>query len=170
MSRAIGNGALDTLSKAIGSDKINENAADIQGIMDVTYGDGSDAVHLVEKSGTDYASPALIEIHHQINDLQTPEKPTVLEYSDMAPGFYLVWGYYTPGIIMLYISTNQAPTYTANYPLITLNGYNSDIHTALSVDGVDYNVSNSGSNLVLSSKVDITTNIDICVFIPAYKI
>ena len=70
MSRAVGNAALETLSKAIGSDKINENAADIQGIMSVTYGDDGDAVHLVEKSGVDYNSPALIEIHHQISDLQ----------------------------------------------------------------------------------------------------
>lgn len=81
-----------------------------------------------------------------------------------------MWGYYIPGIIVLYLSTTKTPTYTANDPLITLNGYNSDIHTVRSVDGVVYNVSNSGSDLVFSSKVDITAGIDICVFIPAYKI
>lgn len=70
MSRAVGNGAVEALSKAIGSDKINENTADIRGIMNVTYGDGGDAVHLVEKSGADYNSPALIEINQQISDLQ----------------------------------------------------------------------------------------------------
>lgn len=97
-------------------------------------------------------------------------KPTVLAYSDVASGFSIVWGYYIPGIIVLYLSTTQPPTYTAGSPLITLNGYNSDIRTVRSVDGMDYNASNSGSNLVLSSKVDITTSINICVFIPAYKI
>ena len=97
-------------------------------------------------------------------------KPTVLPYSSVASGFYVVWGYYAPGIIMMYISTTQKPTYTANNPLITLNGYNSDVHTVRSVDGMGFTVSNSGSNLVFSSEVDITTNIDICVFIPAYKI
>ena len=70
MSRAVGNGALDTLSKAIGTDKINDNAADIQGIMGVTYGDEGDAVHLIEKSGVDYNSPALIEIHSQITEIR----------------------------------------------------------------------------------------------------
>lgn len=70
MSRAVGDGALDTLSKAIGTDRANENAADIQGIMNVTYGNEPDAVHLVEKSGSDYDSPALIEIHHQISEIR----------------------------------------------------------------------------------------------------
>lgn len=97
-------------------------------------------------------------------------KPTVVPYSSVASGFYVVWAYYTPGIIAMYISTTQEPAYTANDPLIILNGYNSDVHTVRSVDGMDFTVSNSGSNLVFNSKVDITTNIDICVFIPAYKI
>lgn len=97
-------------------------------------------------------------------------KPTVLPYSVVASGFYVVWGYYIPGAILLYLSTQQPPTYTANDPLITINGYNSDVHTVRSVDGKDYNVSNSGSNLIFSSKADITTLVDICVFIPAYKI
>ena len=97
-------------------------------------------------------------------------KPTVLSCSDIASGFNVVWAYYTPGIIAIYLSTNQTPSYTANDPLITLNGYNSDIHTVRSVDGMDFNVSNSGSNLVFSSKVDITTSVDICAYIPAYKI
>ena len=97
-------------------------------------------------------------------------KPRVLLYSSVASGFYVVWGYYIPGIIVLYLSTRQTPTYTANSPLITLSGYNSDIHTVRSVDHVDYNVSNSGPDLVFTSKVDITTRIDICVFIPAYEI
>lgn len=81
MSRAVGNGALDTLSKAISSGKINENAADIQGIMGVTYGDDADAVHLVEKSGDNYNSPALIEIHRQITDLQASEKTSGLMFN-----------------------------------------------------------------------------------------
>lgn len=97
-------------------------------------------------------------------------KPTVLAFSSLAPGFHLVWGYYIPGIIIMYLSTNTKPTHTANDPIITLHGYNSDVHTIRSVDGVDYNVSNSESNLLFSSKVDITTSVDICVFIPAYKI
>lgn len=97
-------------------------------------------------------------------------KPTALAYSDMVPGFHAVWGYYIPGIIVMYLSTTTAPTYTANDPLVILNGYNSDVHTVRSVDGADYNLSNSGSNLVFSSKVDIKTHTDICVFIPAYKI
>lgn len=40
MSRAVGNEALDTLAKAIGSGKIGENSADIQGITNVTCGNG----------------------------------------------------------------------------------------------------------------------------------
>lgn len=91
MSRAVGNGALDTLSKAIGSERINENAADIQGIMGVTYGD-ADAVHLVEKSGDDYNSPALIEIHHQISDLQAPEKTSGLMFNPEAGKLYIPCG------------------------------------------------------------------------------
>lgn len=97
-------------------------------------------------------------------------KPTVLAHSAAASGFYVVWGYYIPGAILLYLSTQQTPTYTANDPLITLNGYNSDVHTVRSVDGADYKVSNSGSNLLFSSEADITTAVDICVVIPAYKI
>lgn len=97
-------------------------------------------------------------------------KPTVLVYSDVEPEFYVVWGYYIPGAILLYLSTIKTPTHTANDPLITVHGYNSDIHTVRSVDGEDYQVSNSGSNLIFSSKADITTPINICVFIPAYKI
>lgn len=92
MSRAVGNGALDTISKAIGSGKINENTADIQGIMDVTYGNGADAAHLVEKSGTDYASPALIEIHHQISDLQAPEKTSGLMFNPETGKLYIPCG------------------------------------------------------------------------------
>ena len=97
-------------------------------------------------------------------------KPSVLEYSDTASGFYVVWGFYIPGIIIMYLSTAQTPTYTANDPLIILNGYNTDVQTVRSVDGTDFKVSNSGSNLVFTSSADITTSIDICVFIPAYKI
>lgn len=97
-------------------------------------------------------------------------KPTDLVYSDLPSGFYVVWGYYTPGIIVMYLSTTQTPTYAANDPLITLKGYNSDVHTVRSIGGMDYNVSNSGSDLIFRSQVDITTNVDICVFIPAYKI
>lgn len=92
MSKAVGNGALETLAKAIGSDKISENVADIQGIMGVTYGDGGDAVHLVEKSGSDYDSPALIEIHHQVSDLQTPEKTAGLMYNPETGKLYIPCG------------------------------------------------------------------------------
>ena len=97
-------------------------------------------------------------------------KPTVLAYSVVASGFDVVWGYYIPGVILLYLSTTRTPTYTANDPLITVNGYNSDISTVRSVDGKDYKVSNSGSNLIFSSAADITTAANICVVIPAYKI
>lgn len=97
-------------------------------------------------------------------------KPTALSYSDVAPGFNVVWGYYTPGIIAMYLSTTEAPTYTAHDPLITLHGYNSDVRSVRSVDSADFTLSNSGSNLIFSSNADITTRIDICVFIPSYKI
>ena len=97
-------------------------------------------------------------------------KPTVLAYSNVAPGFYVAWGYYTPGIITMYLSTSKTPAYAANDPLIILKGYNTDVRTVRSVDGKDFIVSNSGSNLVFSSETDITTSIDICIFIPAYKI
>lgn len=97
-------------------------------------------------------------------------KPTALSYNVPAPGFYAVWVYYSPGVIMMYLSTNETPTYTANDPLIILNGYNSDVHTVRSTDSMDFDVSNSGSDLIFSSKTDIATRIDICAFIPAYKI
>ena len=97
-------------------------------------------------------------------------KPAVVAYDSVAPGFCVPWGYYTPGIIMMRLSTIQEPAYAANDPLITLIGYNSDARTARSLDGVDFNVSNSGSDLVLSAAIDIPNNIDICVFIPAYMI
>lgn len=97
-------------------------------------------------------------------------KPHVLEYSEIALGFYVAWGFYIPGVIIMYLSTNQTPTYTANDPLIILPGYNTDVQTVRSVDSTDFKVSNSGSNLVFMSSEDITSSIDICVFIPAYKI
>ena len=92
MSRAVGNEALDTLAKAIGSSKIAENAADIQGIMNVTYGNEPDAAHLVEKSGSDYDSPALIEINQQISDLQTPEKTSGLMFNPETGKLYIPCG------------------------------------------------------------------------------
>lgn len=97
-------------------------------------------------------------------------KPTVLQTSFISEGFYVVWAYYIPGVILLYLSTNKKPNHTASDPLVILSGCNSDVRTVRSVDGVDYDVRNSGSNLIFSSKKDITTDVDICVFIPAVKL
>lgn len=60
--------------------------------MGVTYGDDADAVHLVEKSGDDYNSPALIEIHHQISDLQAPEKTSGLMFNPETGKLYIPCG------------------------------------------------------------------------------
>lgn len=229
MTRAVGNGMIQTLANAIGTGAVGKLAKQVAGLstdmaniktpdkgsglmfnpetgkLYIPCGNGVTVnkntgmlevpigEHLrytasgLDVPDADETTAGVVKLTHEVSNRDDGEwaitsdgvyayapgyktKPTDVVYSGVPSGFYVVWGYYTPGIIVMYLSTSQTPTYTANDPLITLKGYNSDVHTVRSIDGVDYNVSNSGSDLVLSSKVDITTGIDICVFIPAYKI
>lgn len=229
MTRAVGNGMIQTLANAIGTGAVGKLAKQVAGLstdaaniktpdkgsglmfnpdtgkLYIPCGNGVTVnkntgmlevpigEHLrytgsgLDVPDADETTAGVVKLTHEVSNRDDGEwaitadgvhaytpgyktKPTVLIYSGAASEFYVVWGYYIPGIIVLYLSTVHTPTYTANSPLITLKGYNTDIHTVRSVDGQDYNVSNSGSDLVLSAKEDITTSVDICVFIPAYKI
>lgn len=229
MTRAVGNGMIQTLANAIGTGAVGKlakqvaglsaDAANIKspekgsglmfnpdtgklyipcgngvtvnkntGMLEVPIGDNLRyTASGLDVPDADETTAGVVKLTHEVSNRDDGEwaitadgvyaytagyktKPTVLAYRDVASAFYVMWGYYAPGIIMLYLSTDQTPTYAANDPLIIINNYNSDIHTVRSVDGADYNVANSGSDLVLSSEVAITSRIDICVFIPAYKI
>ena len=229
MTRAVGNGLIETLADAIGTGavgKLAKQAAGLStdmaniktpdkgsglmfnpdtgklyipcgngvavnkntGMLEVPIGDNLRCTgNGLDVPNADETTAGVVKLTHEVSNRDDGDwaitadgvyayapgyktKPVVLPYSDVASGFHVVWGYYTPGIIAIYLSTDQTPTYAANDPLITLNGFNSDVRAVRSVDGVDCNVSNSGSDLVVSSKANITAALDICVFIPAYKI
>lgn len=229
MTRAVGNGMIQTLANAIGTGAVGKLAKQVAGLstdmanikapdkgsglmfnpdtgkLYIPCGNGVTVnkntgmlevpigEHLrytgngLDVPNADETTAGVVKLTHKVSNRDDEElaitadgvfayapgyktKPTVLDYIVEEPGFYVVWGYYIPGIILLYLSTDKTPSYTANSPLITLRGYNSDVRTVRSVDGNDYEVSNSGSNLVFSSGVGITTKLDICIFIPAYKI
>lgn len=229
MTRAVGNGMIQTLANAIGTGAVGKLAKQVAGLstdmanikapdkgsglafnpdtgkLYIPCGNGV-AVnkdtgmlevpvgeHLrytgsgLDVPGADETTAGVVKLTHEVSDQGDGQravtadgvyayapgyktKPSALPYSDVASGFYVAWAYHIPGVIIAYLSTDKAPSYTAGDPIAIFPGYNSDVHTVRSVDSMDFNVSNSGSNLVLSSKVNITTEVNICAFIPAYKI
>ena len=162
MTRAVGNGMIQTLANAIGTGAVGKLAKQVAGLsadvanikspekgsglmfnpdtgklyipcgngvtvnkntgmLDVPIGDNLRyTASGLDVPDADETTAGVVKLTHEVSNRDDGEwaitadgvyaytagyktKPTVLVYEGVAPGFYVVWGCYAPGIIMLYL-------------------------------------------------------------------
>lgn len=176
MTRAVGNGMIQTLANAIGTGAVGKLAKQVAGLStdmaNIKTPDKGSGLMFNPETGKLYIPCGNgVAVNKNTGMLEVP-----IGYSNpsaIAPGEMIIDGELSfcravPGFLFLEFSVRGTETIPKNTPILRVPGYYGDVSSVL-FSNKYFAIANSADGMVISSSDDLPVT-DYCVLIPAHKL